>query len=146
MFGILLGESLLAHTDNLSAALQKKDLSTVAGQGLANQAMETLKRTRGEILIICFMILCLRKKNHFQRFLNLHLKGKSKHPHDIFFGKVPAEHPLTSRDHYQKIYFEAVDLLVGHIEDRFQQPSFQIYQRLESLLLDSLSKENPGSC
>ena len=34
-----------------------------------------------------------------------------------------------------------MDLLVGHIEDRFQQPSFQIYQRLESLLLDSLSKD-----
>ena len=58
-----------------------------------------------------------------------------------FFGKTPAEYPLTSRDYYRKIYFETADLLVGHIEDRFQQPSFQIYQRLESLLLDSLSKD-----
>ena len=58
-----------------------------------------------------------------------------------FFGKTPAEYPLTSRDYYRKTYFETADLLVGHIEDRFQQPSFQIYQRLESLLLDSLSKD-----
>ena len=34
-----------------------------------------------------------------------------------------------------------MDLLVGHIEDRFQLSSFQIYQRLESLLLNSLSKD-----
>ena len=34
-----------------------------------------------------------------------------------------------------------MDLLVGHIKDRFQRASFQIYQRLESLLLNSLSKD-----
>ena len=42
LFGILLGERLFAHIDNLSAALQKKDLPAVAGQDLANQTMETL--------------------------------------------------------------------------------------------------------
>ena len=34
-----------------------------------------------------------------------------------------------------------MDLFVGHIEDRFQQSSFQIHQRLESFLLNSLSKD-----
>ena len=84
LFGILLGERLFAHTDNLSAALQKKDLSAVAGQGLANQTMETLKRIRDENSYNLFYDTVLEKKNHFQRFLNLHLKGKRKHPHDIF--------------------------------------------------------------
>ena len=83
-FGILLGERLFAHTDNLSAAQQKKDLSAVAGQDLANQTMETLKRIRDENSYYLFYDTVLEKKNHFQRFLNLHLKGKSKHPHDIF--------------------------------------------------------------
>ena len=46
LFGILLGERLFAHTDNLPAALQKKDRSAVAGKGLANQTMQTLKRIR----------------------------------------------------------------------------------------------------
>ena len=75
LFGILLGKRLFAHTDNLSAALQKKDLSAVAGQGLANQTMETLKRIGDENSYNLFYDTVL---------LNLYLKGKRKHPHDIF--------------------------------------------------------------
>ena len=87
------------------------------------------------------MILCWRKKESLPEVSEPTLKRKMKAPARYFFGKAPVKHPLTSRDHYRKICFEAVDLLVSHIEDRFQQPSFQIYQRLKSLLLDSFSKD-----
>ena len=33
-----------------------------------------------------------------------------------------------------------MDLLISHIEDRFNQPSFKIYERLESLLLTALNE------
>ena len=49
-------------------------------------------------------------------------------------------HPSTARDRYRSIYFEATDLLISHIEDRFNQPSFKIYERLESLLLTALNE------
>ena len=65
LFGILLVERLFAHTDNLSAALQKKDLSAVAGQGLAYQTMETLKRIQDENSYKLFYDTVLEKKNHF---------------------------------------------------------------------------------
>ena len=84
LFGILLGERLFANTDHLSAALQKKDLSAVSRQGLANQTMETLKRIRDENSYNLFYHTVLEKKNHFRGFLNLHLKRKRKHPHCIF--------------------------------------------------------------
>ena len=83
----------------------------------------------------------LEKKKSLPEVSEPALKRKTQAPARYFFGKTPAEHPLTSRDHYRKIYFEAVNLLVGQMEDRFQQPRFQIYQRLESLLLDSLNKD-----
>ena len=87
LFGILLGESLLAHTDNLSAALQKKDLSTVAGQGLANQTMETLKRIRGENSYNLFYDTVLEKKKSLPEVSEPALKRKTQGPTRYFFRK-----------------------------------------------------------
>ena len=44
-------------------------------------------------------------------------------------------YPSTPEDHYRQIYFEAIDLIVNCITDRFNQPGFCIYQHVESLLL-----------
>ena len=44
-------------------------------------------------------------------------------------------YPSTPEDHYRKIYFEEIDLIVNCITDRFNQPGFLIYQHVESLLL-----------
>ena len=38
-------------------------------------------------------------------------------------------------DHYMHIYFEAIDLIVNCITERFNQPGFLIYQHVENLLL-----------
>ena len=43
---------------------------------------------------------------------------------------------------YRKQYYEAVDLLVNTIEDRFAQESYLMFERLESLLLDALSAKD----
>ena len=62
LIGILLVERLFAHADNLSSALQKKDHSAVAGQGLAKQTVETLKRIREENSYNLFYDTVLEKK------------------------------------------------------------------------------------
>ena len=38
-------------------------------------------------------------------------------------------------DHFRTIYFEALDLIITCIEDRFNQPSYKTYQRVETLLI-----------
>ena len=53
--------------------------------------------------------------------------------------ETPAHHPDTSRERYRAIYYEAIDSMVGSIKDRFKQPSFEVYEHLESLLLKSIS-------
>ena len=45
-------------------------------------------------------------------------------------------------DHYRQNYFEAIDLAVTSIEDRFNQPGYLIYQNLEELLTKSANKED----
>ena len=37
--------------------------------------------------------------------------------------------------YYKQIYFEALDLIIDCIEDRFDEPRFRIYHSIESLLV-----------
>ena len=37
--------------------------------------------------------------------------------------------------HYRRIYFEAIDLMVNAIDNRFNQASFDVYAKMESLLV-----------
>ena len=141
MIGALLGERLFSHTDNLSATLQKSNVSAVAGQNLAKQTVEILKRIRNDDSFNLFYDAVLERKKSLPDVGEPLLKRKTQAPARYFFCQASAEHPPTPRDHYQKIFFEEIDLLVGHIKDRFEQPSFQIFRRLESLLLDSLCKD-----
>ena len=40
------------------------------------------------------------------------------------------------------VYYEAFDLLVQTIKDRFDQPGYGVYQWLENLLLKAAKKED----
>lgn len=120
---------------------KKKNLSAVGGQRLADLTVETLKRIRNENSFGAFYDSILEGKKSLPDVGEPILKRKRQLPERYDFGKAPAEHLHTPCDHYRKNYFEAIDLLISHIEYRFQQPSFQIFQRLESLLVDCSSKE-----
>ena len=47
-FGLLLGETLFRHSDNLSRTLQRKDYSAVEGQMAAGKTITTLQKIRSE--------------------------------------------------------------------------------------------------
>ena len=55
------------------------------------------------------------------------------------YGPAAQHHPETPKDFYRKKFFEAVDLLTNTIEDRFNQESYKVFERLWSLLLTALS-------
>ena len=97
--------------------------------------MERLKRIQNDGSFNLFHDAVLDKKKSLPDVGEPLLKRKTQTPARYFLGQAAAEHPPTPRDHYRKIFFEAIDLLVGHIKDRFEQPSFQLFQRLESCLL-----------
>jgi hypothetical protein len=42
--------------------------------------------------------------------------------------------------HYRLIYYAALDQVIGSIKDRFEQPGYQVYSHLESLLLNVANK------
>ena len=52
-----------------------------------------------------------------------------------------AYYPETAHAHFKAIYFEAIDVIVSSIKERFEQPAFKIFTEVEQLLLKSISKK-----
>ena len=56
-------------------------------------------------------------------------------------GEGESYHSATI-EHYHQKYFEALDLGITGIEERFNQPGYVIYKHLESLLLKAAKQED----
>ena len=63
------------------------------------------------------------------------LPQKRKPPRHLQDGDGEGYHSLTTEERYRQQYFEALDLAICSIQDRFDQPGYAIYRNLESLLL-----------
>ena len=50
--------------------------------------------------------------------------------------------PDNPRDHYRQEYCNAIDVLTSSIRDCFDQPSFLVFQNLESLMIKAIKGEN----
>ena len=139
-FGLSLGEMLLRHSDNLSKALQKKDLSASEGLSLAQDTLITLKSLRNDERFDNLWA----KVNLDASRLNIDeakLPRKRKKPARYDDGSNDENQSLTAKDHYKNLYFEALDLLIKSITDRFQGPGFESYRNLEDLLLKCANGE-----
>ena len=144
--GLTLSHRLYAHTENLPRTWQTQKMSACNSKRNAKFTISVLEKMR-----------CDGSFNQF--YDRTQMKGKSRHfikdpivprkrkaPNysilqfiDGHSSETPAHHPDTSRDRYRAIYYEAIDSMVGSIKDRFKQPSFEVYEHLESLLLKSIS-------
>ena len=56
-----------------------------------------------------------------------------------------AHHPTTPHDHYQKQFYQAIDVLISSVRDRFNQPSFLVFENLESLLIKTFKGEETSA-
>ena len=67
------------------------------------------------------------------------LPRQKRVPSGFEIGTGPPWYPTTPQEHYRRIYFEAIDLMVNAIDNRFKQASFDVYAKMESLLLKCLN-------
>ena len=63
------------------------------------------------------------------------LPRQRKYPAHFEEGTAPTEFHSTVKEFYCRIYYEALDLIVESIRDRFDQREYRVYQCLENLLL-----------
>lgn len=144
-FGLKLGKLLYSHTDKLSQTLQKEKMSAVSSKRIAMLTVETIATMRNSDGFDALYDVCLKEIQKIPFINDPVLKRKRKNPkYSMLFylegntSNSDAHHVSIPRDHYRQQFFEAIDVLVAAIRDRFNQPSFLVFESLESLLLKTL--------
>ena len=138
-FGLKLCERIQKITDNLSVTLQKQSLSAAQGYEIAQLTIKTLQHMRTSESF----------KNFFETLKILHsgfnveapvLPRKWRAPKRIEIGEGECYHVDDVEDYYCIQYFEAIDLAITGITNRFDQPGYTIYSNLESLLVKAANQ------
>ena len=70
------------------------------------------------------------------------LPRRTRPPRRIEIGTGEPTYPVTAQDYYRRIYFEAIDLMMNATDQRFDQPSFDTYAKMESLLIKTLNSQD----
>lgn len=140
-FGLHLASLILKHTDNLSKTLQSTSMSVTEGAHIAAMTVKTLQSIRSDERYDAFWDLVLRDHQEVD-VDDPKLPRKRKVPCRLDEGSAPAHFPTDCKSHYRQSYFEALDLAISAIEDRFDQPHFRIYRHLEDILLRTVRGES----
>ena len=57
-------------------------------------------------------------------------------------GTGETTYPVTAQGYYRRIFFEAIDVMMNANDQRFDQPSFDTYAEMESLLIKTLNSQD----
>ena len=141
LFGLKLCERILKITDNLNTTLQKQELSAAEAQSIARMTIKTLQSMRSDEAFKLFFDLVEHVRENTATDKPT-LPRKRKAPSRFEIGHGEGYHAPNVEDHYRSIYFQALDYAVSSIEDRFDQPGFQVYKNLEELLVRAANKQD----
>ena len=118
LFGLMLAERILKHTDNLSKTIQATAMKRV---GYQSCVFKCLKRWEQKIA------LGTNKVN--QCLLNVKdpaLPRTRKRPLRYEDGTGEAYHPSTPKDHYRQIYFQCLDGAIMTVDNCFNQRFYYV--------------------
>ena len=133
-YGVTLRDLILRHSDKLSRTLQKTDISSAEGQEVAELTVQMLK-SLGSNSIFNFFWKTVTKVADTLDIGAPHLPCCRKAPRRFELGHEDCHFPATLEDHYRWIYFQAIDLMIACINDRFNQTGYQTYKNVQDLLL-----------
>ena len=97
---------------------------------------------RNDVSFKSFYDAVLLKSKNYPSMTEPMLPRRTRAPRRIEIGTGEPTYPATTQDYYRRIYFEAIDLMVNAIDQRFDQPSFDTYARMESLLVKALKSQD----
>ena len=134
LFGLHLRERLYSHTYNLSKDLPGTKVAAVGGrQRLANLTKETLTKMRTYQSFDHFYGNVVRKSEGLLVEPTLPRKRCTQSRLEV--GAGAPSHPQTAKDQIRRVNYEAIDLIVSAIDQRFNQESFSSYAQMETLLV-----------
>ena len=123
LFGLILCEMILRHTDKLSQTLQQPKLSSVEGHEVAMLIVKTLQHLRTDENFDLFWQRVEKMRYQFD-IAEPQLARKRKVPKQYDQGSAPAKFAESPKEEYCRIYFEALNLAVTSICNRFDQKGF----------------------
>ena len=140
-FGVHLEQLILGHSDNLSKTLQRRDISAAEGQQVTEMTVKTLLSIRSDEKFNLFWqnIISLAESLDVSE---PRLPRQRKAPKQFEVGEARPECLTSVEGHFQRIYYEALDLLIACIKNRFDQPGYRIYRNLQELLLSAFNNRN----
>ena len=129
VFGLNLEQRMFSHTDNLSRTLQQsKDVSSKwqrSSLSYKRRSVEDSKRYELQIILWCSFTEKWKLSLH--DWTDVTNENSRASIGRIEIGTGEPTYPVTAQDYYRQIYFEAIDLMMNAIEQRFDQPSFDRY-------------------
>ena len=139
-YGVILGELILKHSDNLSKTLQSPKLSASEGQHVAEMTVRILQTLRNDTHFDLFWekVEVVRKEFDVGE---PQLPRKRRLPRRFDDGNAEPEFFSDCKQYYRQQYYEALDLIISCIKDRFDQIGYRIYCNLQDLLLKAVKKE-----
>ena len=123
-----------------SQTIQKEHTSAAEGQAVAAMTTSTLSSIRNDESFDLFWekVKAMAKERDVD---DPKLPRQRKRPKRYEEG-APNEFDSTAQGMYRRVYFEALDLIVQAIKDRFDQPGYRVYHCLENLLVKAAKGED----
>ena len=142
LFGCKLAAMIMKQFDRLSQTLQDPSLSSVESYKIAMMTVKTMKKDRSDLSFSLFMD-SLKKLQENLEIEEAVLPRKRKRPAKITnYGTLTTQHhPETVEELYCPIYFEALDMAISTVSDRFDQEDFKIQMSLEQMLIKAVKGE-----
>ena len=116
-------------------------ISAAGGQKVSGFTLRTLEGIRSDGQFDLFWKLVLLKSRNLD-ISEPQLPRKRKVPRRFEVGEGEVHFPATVEEHYRRYYFEALDLTINRVRQRFNQPGYRMYQHIESLLLKTSNGDN----
>jgi len=127
-------------------------MSAVSGLHLVELTIETYKGMRTDESAALFFSTTVKKASNHSFITKPSLPRKRKRPSyksivdymqvDGYDDVDNAYHPATVEEYYKQQYFEALDLIISSIKERFEQPTFISFLNMEALLLNIIQEKN----
>ena len=140
LFGVLLGEVILRNTDNLSHTLQHQHLSAAEGQNVASLTVKTLEKIRTDEAFALFWKKAeLVRSQH--NVSEPEQPRRRKTPRRYEVGESAGDFHDTPESYYKQQYLEAMDLIINFVKERFSQPGYATYIKMQDLVVKAAKSE-----
>ena len=141
-FRLQLGFLIFIHTYNLSRKPSKALKNLQHGQTITSMTVKTLISLRSDDSFKIYWQKVPTEAEELKAISKPKLPQKRRVPRRLDDGTAPGGHPPTVENHYRRISFQTLDVVINCIESRFDQLGYGSYSRLESLLLKAAGKKN----